>query len=235
MSLVYSKMKLSEVVEEHPSLIPVINRFGIRLGLGDRSVETICDEHQLDPNFFLIILNTFLNEDYFPERKLQSFHMSLLINYLTQTNSYYQRSQLPNIERHLDYFISMSTPENNSLKLIRRFFHSFKEELLQRIEKDETEWFPHCLSLSEKVRGELPLLSPENETERTEANKSEDSIEALLTDLKSIMIKHLTGDYDDNLCYAVIVSINTLEKDIRQHNRIRYRILKPIVSGMEHF
>ena len=31
---------MSEVVEEHPSLIPVINRFGIRLGLGDKSVNT---------------------------------------------------------------------------------------------------------------------------------------------------------------------------------------------------
>ena len=35
---------MSEVVEEHPSLIPVINRFGIRLGLGDKSVKAICEE-----------------------------------------------------------------------------------------------------------------------------------------------------------------------------------------------
>ena len=33
-------MQLSEVVEEHPSLIPVINRFGIRLGLGDKYVNS---------------------------------------------------------------------------------------------------------------------------------------------------------------------------------------------------
>ena len=31
---------MSEVVEEHPSLIPVINRFGIRLGLGDGWIPT---------------------------------------------------------------------------------------------------------------------------------------------------------------------------------------------------
>ena len=36
---------MSEVVEEHPSLIPVINRFGIRLGLGDKSVKAICEEN----------------------------------------------------------------------------------------------------------------------------------------------------------------------------------------------
>ena len=34
--------------------------------------------------------------------------------------------------------------------------------------------------------------------------RSEDAIEALLSDLKGIMIKHLSGDYNENLCYAVI-------------------------------
>ena len=56
-------MQLSEVVEEHPSLIPVINRFGIRLGLGDKSVKTLCEEHSLDTDFLLTVINTFLNEE----------------------------------------------------------------------------------------------------------------------------------------------------------------------------
>ena len=119
---------MSEVVEEHPSLIPVINRFGIRLGLGDKSVKTICDEYQLDTDFLLTVINTFLNEEYFPERKLQTFHTTQIIDYLTKTNLYYLRYQLPNIERHLTSFISMSTPGNNTLNLIGKFFSSFKEE-----------------------------------------------------------------------------------------------------------
>ena len=69
MPLVYPNMQMSEVVEEHPSLIPVINRFGIRLGLGDKSVKAICEEYQLDADFFLTVINTFLNEEYFPEKK----------------------------------------------------------------------------------------------------------------------------------------------------------------------
>jgi len=53
MPLVYPTMILSEVVEEHTSLIPVLNRFGIRLGLGDKSVSQICKEYDLDTDFFL--------------------------------------------------------------------------------------------------------------------------------------------------------------------------------------
>jgi regulator of cell morphogenesis and NO signaling len=178
------------------------------------------------------VINTFLNEEYFPEKKLQTFHTSQIIDYLTKTNQFYLRDQLPNIERHLQLFIKQSLPGNNSLSLIGKFFLSFKEELNDRIQKDQEEWFPYCLSLSEKLKS----IQQTKILDKKQINihfESEDSIEALLTDLKSIMIKHLSGDYNENLCYAVIFALNSLEKDIKQHNRIRYRILTPIVRAME--
>ena len=226
-------MQMSEVVEEYPSLIPVINRFGIRLGLGDKSVKTVCEEYQLDTDFLLTVINTFLNEEYFPEKKLQTFHTSQIIDYLTKTNLYYQRYQLPNIERHLGSFIAMSTPGNNTLNLIGKFFSSFKEELTSRIDKDDRVWFPYCLSLSEKLKNAPSSGQVETLLLETEQQQVDDPIEALLADLKSIMVKHLSGDYNENLCYAVIFAISSLAKDIKQHNRIRYRILTPMVSAME--
>ncbi|MEG1543464.1 MAG: helix-turn-helix transcriptional regulator [Tannerellaceae bacterium] len=225
-------MQLSEVVEEHPSLIPVLNRFGIRLGLGDKSVNTLCEEHGLDANFLLVVINTFLNEEYFPEKKLQTFHTSQIIDYLTKTNHYYQHSQLPNIERHLTSFISMSVPGNTTLGLIGKFFASFKEELTARILHDEQTWFPYCLTLSEKL-SETSTVNRKEVLQLASSERTEDSIEALLADLKSIMVKHLSGAYNENLCYAVIFAISSLEKDIKQHNRIRYRILTPMVAAME--
>ena len=232
MPLVYPTMKLSEVVEEHTSLIPVINRFGIRLGLGDKSVNQICEEYGIDPDFFLIVINTFLNEEYFPEKKLQMFHTSQIIDYLTKTNSYYARYQLPNIERYLSSFISMSSPDNGSLNLIGKFFSSFKEELTARIENDGKGWFPYCLELSNKLNASQ-TAEELKELQLCTIKREEDRIEALLYDLKSILIKHISGEYNENLCYAVIFSIGSLEKDIKQHNRIRYRILTPMVSAME--
>ena len=232
MPLVYSNIQLSEVVEEYPSLIPVINRFGVRLGLGDKSVKEICEEHNLDTDFLLTVINTFLNEEYFPEKKLQTFHTSQIIDYLTKTNQDYLRYQLPNIERHLTLFISMSTPGNNTLNLIGKFFASFKSELTKRIDNDEKEWFPYCMDLSEKLK-ENQSIKTEDSLKTVSSQETEDTIEELLADLKSIMIKHISGDYDENLCYAVIFAISSLEKDIKQHNRIRYRILAPMVSAME--
>lgn len=233
MPLLYSNMPLSEVVENHTSLIPVINRFGIRLGLGDKTVEVICKENGLDTDFFLTVINTFLNEEYFPERKLQTFHTSQIIDYLTKTNNYYLRFQLPNIERHLNSFISMSAPGNQSLAAIGRFFNSFQSELTTRIQNDANVWFPYCESLNRQLKEKEGVEALAMIPSAGSPVEIEEPIESLLADLKSLMIKHLSGEYEQNLCYAVIFSLSSLEKDIKQHNRIRYRILTPMVSAME--
>ena len=221
-------MPLSEVVEDNTSLIPVIHRFGIHLGLGDETIQEICDRYHLNTDFFLTMINTFLNEDYFPEKKLQGFHLSQIVDYLTKTNHYYQRHQLPNIERHLRSFLSMSDPDNNSLVLIEKIFTAFKDVLLRRIKNDEKECFPYYLSLSNQLKDAIFSF------EMNHSDETDDSIEALLSDLRHIMIKHLSGEYDENLCHAVIFAVNTLAKDIKQHNRIRFRILRPMIDGMKN-
>lgn len=233
MPLIYSNMQLSEVVEEHPSLIPVINRFGIRLGLGDKTVQDVCEQYAIDTDFLLVVINTFLNEEYFPEKKLQTFHTSQIIDYLTKTNIDYQRHQIPNIERHLGSFVSLSAESgNNSVTLIGKFFASFKAKLTDRIENDASVWFPYCLSLSEKL-GEQQSEKQESIILNLPEQPIDASLVALLMDLKRLIINHISGDYNENLCYAVIFSIASLEKDLRQQDRIRYRILAPMVSAME--
>ena len=41
------------------------------------------------------------------------------------------------------------------------------------------------------------------------------------------MIKHVSGDFNQNLCYAVIFSVGSLESDLIIHNRLKNSILKP--------
>lgn len=193
---------LSEVVEENHQLIPVINRFGIKLGLGDRSIGDICKSVDVNMEFFLAILNTFLNEDYFPEKKLQKFDIELVVKYLKQTDTYLVHGQLYNLEKHLNAFLSMSDPNNTQLKLIRRLFTEFKDELTGQIEQG-------------MVDGDTPL--------------------ALLADLKSIIIKHISGNFNENMCYAVIFTIDSFQKDLEKNNRIRGKILKPMIEALGEY
>ena len=226
MALINADCKLCDVILNEPSIIPVINRFGIILGVGDKSIRTVCEEKNLDCEFFVTILNTFINEDYFPENRLKSFCATPIVDYLTLTNSYYQQFQIPNIERHFNSLISQSDSDNNNLELMKQFFEELKKELLSRIEHDRTSWFPAIRAAAEQLQGEYY-------GEHIHYDHDEpDSLEEKLDDLKSLFVIHLRGEYDLNLCHGVIFALYSLEKDIKQHNRIRNRILRPIADAM---
>lgn len=226
MALIYANTPLCEIIAHEPSVIPVINRFGILLGTGDATIANICDRYSLDVEFFLTILNTFINEEYFPERILKSFCASTIIEYLQKTNDYHLRVQLPNIDRHFGLLIDRS-PSDNNLAVIQQFYFELRQELSTRINNDTISWFPTILELEREQ-----TTRPDIETTASYREDS-DPIEDKLHDLKNMFIIHLSGNYDMNLCYGVIVAIMALEKDIKQNNRIRNRILSPIARAMK--
>lgn len=190
---------LSEVIEANHQLIPVINRFGIKLGLEDKTIARVCQDSDINTDFFLTILNTYLNEDYFPERILQKFDIELVVDYLNRTDSYLINGQLYNLEKHMNAFLAMSDPNNSALKLIKKMFMKFKAELTIQVEQASHESYS-CL--------------------------------ALLSDLKSIIIKHISGNFNENMCYAIIFSIDSLQTDLQKHNRIREKVLQPMITEL---
>lgn len=192
--------KLSDVILAYHQVIPLVGRFNIKLGVGDKTIEQVCDEYKINTDFFLTILNTFLNEDYFPEKKLKDFDINLVINYLAQADSYTLHVQLHNLEKHLNAFISTSDPNNKQLIFIGRVFEKFREELTSEIKKG-------------MENGESPYTH--------------------LIDLKNIIVKHISGSFNENMHYAVIFSIDSIQKDMDQNNRIREKILKPMIKNLE--
>lgn len=216
MSLLTTTTTLSSALEQHPTLIPLVARLGIRLGVGERTIDEVCAQHSIDANFMLTVMNTYLFNEYFPEQKFKSFHIEQIVDYLSKTNAYYLHQQLPNIERHLGSLIS-SSGDNRNLGLIGQFFDKFKSNLTASIEYDTNSWFPYCLNMGQGTKPDQPSA--------THADAS-----LLAADLRSIMIRHLRGEYNDNLAYAVIFAITSLERDIRQHNRIRCLLLNPAID-----
>lgn len=224
-TLVTTETKLSDIIIHEPATLAVLNRFGIALGVGDKTVADVCRERCLDPTFFVTILNTYIHHDYFPERVLSSFSAATIIGYLTKTNVYYERFQIPNIERHFQLLISKSDPQNTNLALMQRFFGEVKQELLRRIADDRDRWFPEVIALERKakVAGDATIK---------DFDEGPDTIEDKLNDLINMFVIHLSGDYDLNLGHAVLFSLFSLRNDIAQNNRIRNRILRPLAATL---
>ena len=226
MPIYTSESKLCDILFYEPDVITVINRFGIFLGVGEASVRTICERHNIDTDFFLSILNTYLNDDYFPENVLNSKNVRLIVDYLNKTNGYYEQFQLPNIERHFNSLVTRSHVEkNNNLSLLRKFFLEMKSELQKNIAKDNEVRFPVLLKMHEDLSSNSAYCSRDFEDDPQ-------PVEDKIDDLLSFFIVHLRGQYDVNLCRAVVAALFTLAKDIRQNNRIRRRILKPLWGAL---
>lgn len=192
---------LSELLTEHSELIPVVNRFGIKLGVGEKTIEKICLENDLNIDFILAILNVYLDEEYNPEKDLDAFDVSLIVDYLKRTVENYMQTSVPNLEKHFTPFIAMSGGENEELKLLHKIFYQFKSEL------------------SEHLQQGLEQLS--------------DYPNELLHDLKNIIIRHISGNFNQNLAYAVIFSITALEKELHIHNRLLEKVLRPKLKELD--
>ena len=222
MALVTPDTKLCEVIVDEPSVVPVINRFDIVLGVGDRTIKSICKEKGIDTSFFITILNAFIHESFFLENVTGAFNAGDVVDYLRKTNNSYLRNQVPNIERHFAALISRSD-SNNNLPLLFNFYREVKTEIERRIDSDN-QWFDAIIS-AEQSNSEVSVAGNAVQAES-------DSIEDKLSDLINMFVIHLRGDYDRNLCHAVLFAVISLEKDIRQNNRIRNRVLRPLVDAL---
>jgi len=201
LSLLNLHSVIADVLSEHNELIPVLNRFGIRIGVGDKTVGDLCKEHQLNPDFILTVLNVYLDASYLPEASLSLFDAELIADYFRNTVENYIHDLVPNIEIHLNALIATSGTDNKELGMLRILFLKFKERMTNYLQ--------------------------------THAEYGDDFPDDLLHDLKSILIKHLSAEHNQNLSYAVIYSLHSFEKDLAAHNRLLNKVLQPKLNELD--
>jgi len=131
MELFNENSKLASVIQKDHSLLPVINRLGVKLGFGDRTIRNICEENGIDLNFFVETINVFHHEAYFPEKRLLDFSVSMVIEYLVKTHKYYIDYMMPENDRLIELFLSTSNSSNTENDLIRKFSPNIKEEFFK--------------------------------------------------------------------------------------------------------
>lgn len=127
---------MADVLARHNELIPVLNRFGIRIGVGERTVQEICLEHHLNPDLILTVLNVYLDDTYLPESSLTLFDAEPIADYFRHTVENYLHALVPNIEVHLNALIATADNENKELGMLRLLFLKFKERMTNYLQKN---------------------------------------------------------------------------------------------------
>ncbi len=230
-------MPMADVVHLNYLLLPVITRFDIRLGFGNQTVEEVCRKNDVNVDFFLEIVNSYHDPEYFPDRELQHFRLELIINYLEKTHDYYLQVKIPEIEYLIRSLVQTSGRENKErLELLKKFFNEYKEELIDHINREEDKVIPY---IQEIENAYLSLNAGESIIKKIKSYSIDDfadehdNVEDKLFDLKNIIIKFLPPVKDITVCNDILIELFRLEKDLNNHARIEDKVLIPKVKEME--
>lgn len=235
--LIHKNMTMASVIHSNYLLLTVLYRFNISLGFGDKTIDEVCSERNIDVDFFIEILNSYNNADYFPRQRLQNFSLQVLVEYIRSTHSDYIENRLPDLEEKIKSLSESCSEQNKkNLSLLDDFFRGYKDELVNHIKREEDKVLPYILAIdnalnhnevSSKLMEEIKSYSIDDF-----ANEHED-VEDKLFDLKNIMIKYLPPVNNNFLCHSILIEIFRLEKDLNNHSRIEDKVLVPKVRLME--
>lgn len=228
--------RMADLVHMDYRLIPLLERFKIEFGFGNKSVEEVCQMYSVDHSFFLEIVNSYHNLDYFPLKQLQRFNSKIIIDYLRNTHAYYLNSKVPEIQAYIDEMEeSVPRDQQKSITHLNQFFREYTEELVEHLSKEDHSVFPYILALQEALDSkEVPdeLYGTILEKPIQVYGRNHDNLETKLGDLKNLIIKYLPP-ISNNDCRKLLIELFRLESDLENHSRIEEKVLIPKVTLIE--
>jgi len=234
--IITKENRMADIIHMNYLLLSVINRFGIQLGFGDKTVDQICIEHQIETGFFLEIINAFLDQEYFPDRNLQTFSIKLIVEYLLKTHRYYLEEKIPEIETLINRMVNECYSQAENVDVLNQFFTEYKNEVISHTKREDEVVFPHALKIEEAYensQNSADLINKLKKYSIQDYMSEHDNIEEKLFDLKNIIIKYLPAPKDNILCNKVLTELFNLEKDLSDHSRIEEKVLFPKVVNLE--
>lgn len=237
--MIFTKdVPMAELVHHNYTVLSVLDRFDIKLGVGNKSIAEVCKEYGLNVSFFLEVINSFLNKDYFPEKQLKTFSIKLIINYLRSTHRLYVDEMVPQIEAKIKTLAATCSEElKDKLVLLQNFFENYRSELQEHISHEDLEIYPYTLKVEEYFllgKASVEFL------ERIKANSivaysdQHNNLDEKLFDLKNIIIKYLPAPRNSKLCNSILHDLFELEADLKTHDNIENRVLVPKIKSMEN-
>ncbi|MFO7938686.1 MAG: hemerythrin domain-containing protein [Bacteroidales bacterium] len=227
---------MADMIHLNHFTLDVIERFGIKLGFGNKTIEQVCNENGIPVDFFLEIVNAFIDKDYFPQKQLQDVNLMHIIKYLKKTHESYLQERIPEIEELIDQMESSCYSQKENIILLKKFFSEYKHELENHTNREDTLVFPHAELVHNTYQEKKPSAEALEQIKKYSMKQFEqehDNIEEKLYDLKNIIIKYLPPPKNQQHCRKLLYALFSLEKDINDHSRIEDKVLVPKVAELE--
>lgn len=194
-------------------VLQLVQRFGIPFGVGDKTIETICRENDVDCTTLLAVVNFAITGEY---QYTPAIDVSTLRQYLENAHTYFMDFQLPRIRQMLLEAINLAGVDNKVPLLIVRFYDEYVEEIRAHIQHENECAFEHHAT-------------------------DDKHIAAKAIELKNLIIKYYPhherpstqSQEQTRLLYAVLHDIYHFENELALHCAIEDEIMLPALARTE--
>lgn len=194
-------------------VLQLVQRFGIPFGVGDKSIETVCRENDVDCTTLLAVVNFAITGEY---QYTPAIDVSTLRQYLENAHTYFMDFQLPRIRQMLLKAINLAGTDNKVPLLIVRFYDEYVEEIRAHIQHENECAFEHHAT-------------------------DDKHIAAKAIELKNLIIKYyphndkptIQSQEQTRLLYAVLHDIYHFENELALHCAIEDEIMLPALAKKE--
>jgi regulator of cell morphogenesis and NO signaling len=229
-AIVTGQMKLFEFINSDKRALVLLPRFGIELGFGDKSVADVCREKEIDLKFFLLMVNIFLNPQYFPGKKLRNVDVDMLLGYLVESHNYYLEEKIPYLQSLLARF--KQSVDHPAASQLQKFFDQYIVEVKDHLAYEDETAFPYIATISAyKKKADVPVGQIDYSVEVFE--ERHDNIQEKLSDLKNLLVKYFPPSSDRYIRIRLINELIDFEEDLINHARIEDKVLIPLVRQLE--
>ena len=216
---------MSDVICDEPALLQMMSRFGIPLGVADKTVSQVCQEHHVDTATFLALANFMKQGARGAAEHLPQVSVAALTDYLRRAHTYFLDYQLPAVRRKLLEALDCSQTAEVSL-LIIKFYDNYMGEVRKHMQHENRKVFGYVEGL---LRGERT-----GNYSIADFARSHSSIDVKLQELKNIIIKYYAPTEQAELLHSALYDIFTCEKDLRMHCQVEDDIFVPAVQILEN-
>jgi len=211
-----------DLIGDNYSMLQGLSAFGIRLGFGDKTVEEVCKEQNVDSYTFLTVVN-FLINGYMPKDTDDRISANTLLGYLRASHRYFLDFQLPSIRKKLETTLTLS---DSLAMLILRLYDEYAHDIRLHMKYEEKTLFPYVEAL---IRGEQVSSYNVDTFARHHGDTS-----GKFQELKNIIIKYLPHDsLSNNQLTDTLYDIYNNEQWIANHSQVEEVLFVPAIRILE--
>ena len=144
--------KMCLLMRDNHRALHVVNRFGLPLGVGEKSIKEVCEENGIDGNTFVMVINFILNINYKCdihsakrsdiEPDASYADLSTIRRYILNGHSYFLDFELPRIREVLVKAMSNAFGVSARIPmLIIKFYDEYVEQIRTHIEHENLNAF----------------------------------------------------------------------------------------------